>query len=427
MKKIKLGYKKEPQRDVACCECRKIKLDDIAGLEKEAQDRISYDGRNIDPERSHLNLFVHGTDENGDIIIDKNKFRTPLKERILNRIEYYGAKIRTDKTNYYEGKEVSPRKEKGKNTKESVVAEGIIFQMSHELAMKLLKKDNMLDKDGKIDKQKSLAKNSLTYRYFEDTCKFAIEKWGKGRFVGAYIHFDEYTPHMHFFLVPLMSKKKKYNKKPVLDKDGNPIKINTLNAKVLFSRENVKQLWKEYAKAMAPYGARAATGLIPKGAYEERASMDAVRSAASEMEREMVEMEHKKEELEKTISRLQETEALLVQVYHSFLQTIQSIFNKVLGKEKGKVLSFDTHSEKRMATDPYGNQTEYTSRWYDVDYVDLTAAVKKRITAKHDDYYQRTEKDPENLLKKSISKMLLGYGDIAEVVSKANKGITIKQ
>ena len=32
-------YKKEPQKDVACTPCIKVKLNDIDGLDKENQDR----------------------------------------------------------------------------------------------------------------------------------------------------------------------------------------------------------------------------------------------------------------------------------------------------------------------------------------------------------------------------------------------------
>lgn len=127
---------------MACCPCIRLKMGDIDGVEREAQERVSYDNKNIDPERSDLNLYIHGLDEDEKPIINNTKYSTPLKERIMKRVNFYGIKIRKDRG---EGMVDEQKVEKGHNTKESVVAEGIIFQLSHELAMKLLKEDGMLD------------------------------------------------------------------------------------------------------------------------------------------------------------------------------------------------------------------------------------------------------------------------------------------
>lgn len=267
-------YTKIPQLDVACNECKKIKSENVDLYEEEAQERISYDTKNIDETLSYLNRFVHGLDDNDEPIIDDNKYEDSLKDRILNRINEAGAKVIFDKK---EVKRAKTKKDyytdRGHNTRESVIAEGIIFQFSHELAMKMLDEDGMLDEDSRIKKGSTIPKDGKIQKWIADTYKFACGKWGKENVVGAYFHLDEYTPHLHVFVVPLEMRDCVYAHEPVLDENGQVKRKGVLNAKKLFSPQTIKELWKEYAEAMKGYGATAAKGIIPKAQYDNVASL----------------------------------------------------------------------------------------------------------------------------------------------------------
>ena len=256
-----------------------------------------------------MNLFVHGLDEKGNPIINHNKYSTPLLGRIEARIKEAGATIRHDKDEI--AKTIEGEKtfvERGKNTKESVIAIGVEFQVSHILAMRLLKEDGMLTEDGRIRNDKQLPKDSKTYRYFVDSYKFACERWGAENVVGGYIHLDEYTPHMHVFVIPLAFKKRRYKEKDLLDKENLPKMKAVLDAKHIFSKETSKALWQDYGAAMAPYGATVALGICPKGTYDEVASME---GRARTLEAEICEKEAHLDELDNLNTEMRNQCAML--------------------------------------------------------------------------------------------------------------------
>lgn len=266
-----MAASKAPQYNTACAECMKIHASSgIGGLQKEVEDRISNDNRNIDPECSHMNLTIHGRDASGKPIANHDKPPLSLEDRIMNRIKDAGAVVRRDRSDHVDSKE------RGHNSKESVVCEGIIFQISHERAMELLQEDGMLDADGKIRKDCELSPDSQTYAMFMDTYDFACERFGEENIVGAYIHLDEYTPHMHLFVVPISMKESRYGGQVRTDESGKPIKKGVLDAKHIFSPSTIKQLWSDYADALKDYGVSKAEGKVPKGMYTETATMDAV-------------------------------------------------------------------------------------------------------------------------------------------------------
>ena len=413
-------YKKEPQKDVACTPCMKVKLNDIIGLEKENQDRISYDNKNIDLGRSSLNLYVHGLDNDKKPIINNKKYTTSLKERILKKIEKYGATIRKDKTKEEKGE----KNQKRANTKESVVAEGIIFQLSHELAMQLLEEDEMLDEEGRIINGKLLPKGSKTYQYFVDTYQFACERWGADKIVGAYIHLDEYTPHMHLYVVPLDRKVIKYRQQTKTNKEGKPEYRNTLNAKKLFSRITIKKLWKDYGVAMEKYGARVATGLAPKGSYEERTSMDAVMAKKrkdiirmeSEIKQATEKLSRKRnelEEIENNIDKLRGIEKMMMPIYTKIIMGLQAVFDKIIGKGKARVLDFEVNPEEKEATNQYGVTNSYTDWHYSVLYKTIESPNQlRRINADGEDYYKS-----ESPLRKEISQYFFSIKETASMAS----------
>lgn len=260
---------KAPQYNVACAECMKIHpSSSIAGLQKEAEERIAKESQNIDHERSFMNLTIHGLDVSGNPVVNQDKPERSLEERIYGRINEVGAKVRFDK------QETSV--ERGHNSKESVICEGIIFQVSHERSMEILAEDGMLDENGQIRKDRELPEDSKMYYLFMDTYRFACERFGADNVVGAYIHLDEYTPHMHLFVVPVTMKESRYAGKVRLDEHGKPIMKGVLDAKNIFSPTTIKQLWADYAKYIEKYGVSKAEGKVPKGMYTEVATMDAV-------------------------------------------------------------------------------------------------------------------------------------------------------
>ena len=120
--------------------------------------------------------------------------------------------------------------------------------------MELLAEDGMLDENGQIRKDRELPEGSKMYSLFMDTYRFACERFGADNIVGAYIHLDEYTPHMHFFAVPVTMKESRYAGKVRLDEHGNPIIKGVLDAKNIFSPTTIKQLWADYLKYIGKYG-----------------------------------------------------------------------------------------------------------------------------------------------------------------------------
>lgn len=260
---------KAPQYNVACAECMKIHpSSSITGLQREAEERIAKDSQNIDHERSFMNLTIHGLDVFGNPVVNHEKPEKSLEERIYGRINEVGAKVRFDK------QETSV--ERGHNSKESVICEGIIFQVSHERSMELLAEDGMLDENGQIRKDRELPVDGKVYSLFMDTYRFVCERFGADNIVGAYIHLDEYTPHMHVFVVPVTMKESRYRGKVRTDETGNPIMKGVLDAKNIFSPVTIKQLWADYAKCIEKYGVSRAEGKVPKGMYAEVATMNAV-------------------------------------------------------------------------------------------------------------------------------------------------------
>jgi hypothetical protein len=142
--------------------------------------------------------------------------------------------------------------------------------------MELLEEDGMLDENGQIRKDRELPVDGKVYSLFMDTYRFVCERFGADNIVGAYIHLDEYTPHMHVFVVPVTMKESRYAGKVRLDEHGEPIMKGVLDAKNIFSPVTIKQLWPDYAEYIAKYGVSKAEGKVPKGMYVETATMDAV-------------------------------------------------------------------------------------------------------------------------------------------------------
>ncbi len=153
--------------------------------------------------------------------------------------------------------------------------------------MRLLEQDGLLDEDGRIRKNAELTPDMLTYQYFEDMYKFACVKYGENNVVGGYIHLDEYTPHMHIFVVPITMKERVYKGKKIVDKDGKPKMKGCLDAKNIFGRTTIKQLWQDFGERMKKYGAEKAKGIVPKGEYDKVASIEGMARTAARLDDEI--------------------------------------------------------------------------------------------------------------------------------------------
>ena len=318
---------KAPQYNVACVECMKIHpSSSISGLQKEAEDRIAKESQNIDHERSFMNLTIHGLDVFGNPVVNHDKPETSLEERIYKRIEEVGAKVRRDR------QEISV--ERGHNSKESVICEGIIFQVSHERSMEILAEDGMLDENGQIRKDRHLPKDGKMYSLFMDTYRFACERFGADNVVGAYIHLDEYTPHMHVFVVPVTMKESRYRGEVRKDEFGQPIMKGVLDAKNIFSPLTIKQLWPDYAEYIEKYGVSKAEGKVPKGMYTEVATMDAV------IEQKQGQIDELTEMLIKGKDNFQEIEQRISEASDS-LDSLENIVHSIEGDNIGNTLSMD--------------------------------------------------------------------------------------
>lgn len=397
MSKRKL-YRKSPQRDVACVPCIKVKLNDLDALEREAQDRVSYSEKNIDAERSAQNLFVHGLDKDGYPIIDGTKFEIPLRDRILGRIKQTGATIRTDRKKARRNGFV----ERGRNTKESVLAIGMELQVSHGLAMDMLREDRMLDPLGRITKGRSLPRDGKTYRFFRDAYKWVCDRYGEENVAGAYIHLDEYTPHMHAFVIPIAFKPRRYKKKVLLDKDGNVLMTARLDAKDMFDPSALKRLWKDFGAEMRNYGATAARGLLPKGAYDQAASMEAVleqkQRQLADIDTTLAAKRNEMRFLQENMERLSESARPFEMIHARVVERLQEIVDRTDPDSAVTVVDYIILEENRVAFSQTGVKTPYVSRQYKI--LGVSDGKGKELIVDMNDYYNAVK----NPLKKAVAR-----------------------
>ena len=136
--------------------------------------------------------------------------------------------------------------------------------IDHERSMELYAEDDMLDENGQVRKGRELPVGGRVYSMFMDMYRFACDRFGAENVVGACIHLDEYTPHMHVFVVPITMKEKRYAGKTLTDEDGNPVVRGTLDAKNIFYPKTTKQFWPDLAEHLKNYGVSKAEGCVPK-------------------------------------------------------------------------------------------------------------------------------------------------------------------
>lgn len=116
-------------------------------------------------------------------------------------------------------------------------------------------------------------------RWIVEALEFAKKMWGKDRVASIVLHLDEYTPHMHVVIVPLVQRI--FKRRP---EDGMTW---TLNGRSVAGPGEFQKVHDEYAKVMAPLGlVRGKSGSRAKYRpyAEELAVLDAQRAVADEAE-----------------------------------------------------------------------------------------------------------------------------------------------
>lgn len=89
----------------------------------------------------------------------------------------------------------------------------------HDVLMKRLSEVRLYNRpdvnvmgDWVITKPKDV-KDADTEKFFKATYDFCRNRYGEKNVVGAFVHMDECTPHMHFSFVPVVVDKKKHDEK----------------------------------------------------------------------------------------------------------------------------------------------------------------------------------------------------------------------
>lgn len=79
--------------------------------------------------------------------------------------------------------------------------------------------------------------NGDTQKFFTDVKEYLDLQFGKNFCVGCYLHFDEKTPHMHYFTVPVVPNKDKNNERSKAH--GYEYRVN---AKAVINRQFLREL-----------------------------------------------------------------------------------------------------------------------------------------------------------------------------------------
>ena len=113
----------------------------------------------------------------------------------------------------------------------------------------------LLSSDG--DALRRLAEEGRLNDWAESSVRWAKETFGEENVVGAHLHMDEQTPHLHVTVVPIVTteRKKKASeakaRKHYRTKSGNAPR---LSADSIMTRENLTHFQDTYAEAMAQFG-----------------------------------------------------------------------------------------------------------------------------------------------------------------------------
>lgn len=314
----------------------KIKSSDIGGLSKELTDRIGTG--NYDKERTKFNIeFVP--------LCSSDLASSTYKTLYKNNIEF------------------------NKNNKKINLLNGCVITSGQEffktLGMKF-EDTGEVHTEGKhigepIQKAVIKSKEDIPERvleYFNYSNEFMCNLVGKENVIYSAIHFDENTPHMHFYFTPVVHevKRKVFETdkdghqilKPYITKDGIekmiPIQKKDENGKNVYEIEygnflNSDQFWKEkgfktsYAKIQDDYN----KFINEKGFNLDRGEVGANKHHLTKAEKQLKELQEQNKLLEIELSKnkaLNNTEL-------KYMDKISDVdTNTLLNPEKGKILGY---------------------------------------------------------------------------------------
>ena len=314
----------------------KIKSSDIGGLSKELTDRIGTG--NYDKERTKFNIeFVPLC----SLDLASSTYKTLYK----NNIEF------------------------NKNNKKINLLNGCVITSGQEffktLGMKFEDTGEVHTEGKHIGEpiQKALIKSKedipeRVLEYFNYSNEFMCNLVGKENVIYSAIHFDENTPHMHFYFTPVVHevKRKVFETdkdghqilKPYITKDGIkkmiPIQKKDENGKNAYKIEygnflNSDQFWKEkgfktsYAKIQDDYN----KFINEKGFNLDRGEVGANKHHLTKAEKQLKNLQEQNKLLEIELSK----NKALNEVEISYKDKISDVdTNPLLNPEKGKILGY---------------------------------------------------------------------------------------
>lgn len=217
----------------------------------------------------------------------------------------------------------------GTNKKNINLINGVIVTSGPEFFQSLGMKFKQTDRFYQVGDKKGLPilvpditnKNDIPKRvieYFNESYNFLSEFVGKDNIIYSAIHFDEDTPHMHFYFIPVVNEvkrkvfKKDTNnntiKKEITDKNGNkkyvPIQSKDSNGNNIYKIEkgnflNSDQFWKNkggnnsFAKVQNDYN----EFILSKGFNLSRGEIGSNKEHTNKLEHEYNELKSKCEQV----------------------------------------------------------------------------------------------------------------------------------
>jgi hypothetical protein len=225
-------------------------------------------------------------------------------------------------------------------------------------------------------------------KFFKESYEFLKNRYGEKNIVAANIHYDEKTPHLHCYIVPVT-------------KDGR------LSAKDIFTRLELRQLQTDYTHYMNGEGFDLERGISADG---KRKHLDT----------QEFKLETKKKEIEKTKSELDKTHNALKNGF-KVVKHMESSINEIEHVETKKTL---LGGYMKLKTDDYEKLTAMAKQgvYNAAQNIKLKTKVrgleKKLDSALHERSIQDELKD---IKLKEYDKLLTKYDNLSGELKKANR------
>lgn len=314
----------------------KIKSSDIGGLSKELTNRIGTG--NYDKERTKFNVeFIP--------LCSSDLASSTYKTLYKNNIEF---NKNNKKINLLNGCVIT-------SGQEFFEALGMKFENTGEFHTEGKYKGEPIQK-ALIKSKEDIPEKVL--EYFNYSNEFMCNLVGKENVIYSAIHFDENTPHMHFYFTPIVHevKRKVFETdkdghqilKPYITKDGIekmiPIQKKDENGKNVYEIEygnflNSDQFWKDkgfktsYAKIQDEYN----KFINEKGFNLDRGEVGANKHHLTKAEKQLKDLQEQNKLLELELSK----NKAINEVEISYKEKISDVdTNPLLNPEKGKIIGY---------------------------------------------------------------------------------------